>query len=327
MTNFFITNKTYLCIIFMIALWILLPSRLMMNEDFRKKIRMYTFYFAWCTALALQNEVLSFLFSNLPSSFQFVVAFLIAACREFDKKVRSKLVTKMMGKLDEPASSLIAITISSFYGSFVAFRIAGATVTTVFCVVSIDFAFHSHITYQLIKEHKKVKDLDSRNGLKKKNIKATKLILAELVEGLTPMVYAICMAMAFYGPNNKLFVNIGSTFWGKPIKDINNVFRIMGLLYAVDTISAIVNSIVLWAVTKINMLQEFCRVLTKYWLFIVIKLGYIMTTYFVSIDINFGADSSGKFEWITSEGRINLIYNSTYLTTEDITIFENVTLV
>ena len=135
------------------------------------------------------------------------------------------------------------------------------------------------------------------------------------------------MAMAFYGPNNKLFVNIGSTFWGQPIKDINNVFRIMGLLYTVDTISAAINSIVLWRITKINMLQEFCRVLTKYWLFVVIKLGYIMTNYFVSIDINFRADSSGKFEWTTSEGRLNLIYNSTYLTAEEITIFANVTLV
>ena len=101
----------------------------------------------------------------------------------------------------------------------------------------------------------------------------------------------------------------------------------MGLLYTVDTISAAVNSMVLWWVTKINMLQEFSRVLEKYWLFIVMKLGYIMTNYFVSIDVNFGADSSGKFEWTTSEGRLTLIYNSTYLTAEDTTNFENVTLV
>ena len=50
-----------------------------------------------------------------------------------------------------------------------------------------------------------------------------------------------------------------------------------------------------------------------------------MTNYFVSIDVNFGADSSGKFEWITPEGRLNLIYNSTHFTAEEITNFENVT--
>ena len=91
----------------------------------------------------------------------------------------------------------------------------------------------------------------------------------------------------------------------------------MGFLYAVDTISATINWIALWKVTKMNMLQEFCGVLTKYWLFIVIKLSFPMTGYFASHDINFGTDSSGKFEWITPEGRLNLIHNSTDLTNEE----------
>ena len=117
--------------------------------------------------------------------------------------------------------------------------------------------------------------------------------------------------MAYFGPNSELFVNIGSNFWGKPIKNINYVFLMMVLLYSVDTISATINSIVLWKFTKINMLKEFSGILAKYWLFMVIKLSHWISSFFASNDVNFGIDFSGKFEWLTPQGRLNLIQNAT----------------
>ena len=127
------------------------------------------------------------------------------------------------------------------------------------------------------------------------------------------MTYAICMAMAYYGVNAKLFINIGCTFWGRPIENIDQIFIIMGILFAVDTVSAIFNSTILWKVMNVNMLREFAEVLGKYWYFIAIKLAYNMSFYFATSDVNFGGDFTGKFEWITPEGRLNLVYNSTDL--------------
>ena len=192
----------------------------------------------------------------------------------------------------------------------------GRKLFKVCCVVAIDFMSHSYITFKLMKEHNRVEDTNSKNDIKSKKIETTNLILAELVEGFLPLIYAICMAMAHYGPNDKLFANIGNRFWGEPIEDVDNVFRVMGILYTVDTISAVINSLLLWKVTKINMIQEFCRVLSKYWLFIVTKLSYIMASYFASLDVNFGLDSSSRFEWITPKGRLNLIRNSTDISDE-----------
>ena len=91
----------------------------------------------------------------------------------------------------------------------------------------------------------------------------------------------------------------------------------MGILFAVDTVSVIVNSTTLWKVMNVNMLREFAEVLGKYWLFMAIKLAYTMSSYFVGSDVNFGGDFSGKFEWITPEGRLNLVYNSTDLSDEE----------
>ena len=183
--------------------------------------------------------------------------------------------------------------------------------------MSIDFFLHSRITYKLIKERNNVDDENSEQGNTIRGIKATKLILAELMEGFTPMVYAICMAMALYGPNATLFPDIGNSFWGTPIKNIGPLLYTMFILLSFDTLCAVVNSIIIWKVMKVNMLQEFCRLISAYWLFMTMKLSNHMTYYLAGKDVNFGMDSSGKFEWITSEGRLSLLYNSTFLNDEE----------
>ena len=141
------------------------------------------------------------------------------------------------------------------------------------------------------------------------------------------MIYAICMATAYYGPNNHLFVNIGSSFWGKKIENIGSVFFTMLILFAFDAFSAMFNSILLWKIMSVNMLQEFYRVLSKYWIFMAIKIGFAMVSYFASSDVNLGTDTSGSHEWITPEGRQNLIWNSPDLTDEEKTrLLGNITL-
>ena len=64
------------------------------------------------------------------------------------------------------------------------------------------------------------------------------------------------------------------------------------------------------------MLSEFGGVVRKYWLFMTVKLAYNMAAYFATNDVNFGNDSTGRFEWITEEGRLNLIHNATDLDRE-----------
>ena len=314
-------------IVLIMALWFLLPSNLMKKEDFRRKIRMYTVYFLCNMTMISQNEVLSNLFTNIPSDFQFVVALIVAACRELDKRVRSKIVTKMMGKLDEPAAALLTIFISSFYGFFMAVRLTGSTLETICCFLFVDQFLHSRATFKIIRQYKRVKVDHPETRVPKNDIEIAKLIIAELVEGMIPLIYGIGMAMAYYGPNAKLFINIGSSFWGEPIDDITEVFKMMLILFLVDTMGAAINSICLWKMINLSVLQEFAAALSKYWRFMVIQFGFLMSTYLSTSDVNFGVDSSGKFEWITPEGRLNLIFNSTDLTNEEKSmLFVNTTL-
>ena len=65
------------------------------------------------------------------------------------------------------------------------------------------------------------------------------------------------------------------------------------------------------------MLNEFCRVLSKYWFFIAVKLALNMIAYFATNDINMGMDGTLTFQWMSQEGWINLVNNSNELTVEE----------
>ena len=293
-----------------LGIWFLLPSDLLDKKDFRRKLKVYMLYFPWIIIILIQNELLSLFFSHSPAAFQFLMPFMVAGCRELDKRVRSKIVTKMMVKQDESAIAWLVIAVNSNYAIFIAIRLVGAEWVTIFCTVAIDFVLHLKMTYQITKEFGKANDERTENNNTEKNILITKLVLAELIEGFIPIIYGTCMAMAYYGPNSHILSNVGNTYWSDEIKNIAPLFCTMSILFAVDTLSVVINSLCLWKLVCVNAVQELCRVLGKYWFFLAIHLGLTMAGYFASTDINFGVDGSGSFLWKTHEGRLRLIYNS-----------------
>ena len=301
----------------MIEIWCLLPAHLLRDHKFRQKLRTYTIIMAWLTTTIAQNQFLIFLFGNFPAGFQFPVAFVFAAFRELDKQVHSRLVKRMMGNQDEPAAALLTINVSSRWSLFITIRLVGAEFATLCCTLAIDFLIHMGQTYKSIKENKIVnaEGIRHENTVRKMNI--IKLILTELIEGFTPIIYGASMAMAYYGPNAHIFSNVGNTYWSKEITDIGHFFLVLFGLFAFDTLSALINSFCLWKIITINIFHEFCRVLEKYWLFIGVKLSFNLITHFSSNDVNGGMDKTKAFQWISDEGWMDLVNRSSDLTNEE----------
>ena len=139
-----------------------------------------------------------------------------------------------------------------------------------------------------------IANIDIQNNLSIKT-----LMIGELIEGFTPIVYGACTAMAYYGPNAHIMSNIGNNYWSEEIKNLGPILITMILLFAVDTLSMVLNSLAIWNAAKVNMLIEFCRVLSKYWFFIAIKLALNMIAYFATNDINMGMDGTLTFQWMS----------------------------
>ena len=301
-------------VIMAISVWIVLPSHLLENENFRQKLKLYMLFPPWLLMSVILREILSNLFVSFPDTIQFLVPFLVAGCREFDKRLLSKLVTKMIGAQEEAATALVTIIIGSSYSFLIAVRLVGSTYATICSAVAIDFCIHLKSTFQIIKEFKKVKDVRIENDNTQRNTKLTTLIIVELIEGFTPIIYVTCIAMTYNGPNAHLFSNIGSSYWGSNIEDFRPLFATMALLFSVDTLSIFINVFLIWKATSINILPDFPRVIIKYGYFMSIIFANNMNTYFASTDINFGMDQTQTYQWITRDGWMNLVNTSNILT-------------
>ena len=267
--------------------------------------------------MVVQNEALSLLFASVPASFQILIIMLVVGCQKFDMKFRSKLINKMMGQQDEAGMVLLSVNVGVLYSIFISVRLVGAELATVCCSVFIGFVSHFIMTYHIIKDFRKVTidGIESEN--REKKLRITKLIITELIEGFTPIIYGICIAMAYYGPNAYLFSNIGNTYWSVKMNDIGSVIQTMSILFFVDTFSVIFNSILLWKILHVNMFHEFCRVLTNHWFLIALPLELAMSLYFAMDDVNLGMDDSHSYKWVLEEGRQKMINNSMTLNQDE----------
>ena len=88
-------------------------------------------------------------------------------------------------------------------------------------------------------------------------------------------------------------------------------------LFGFDTLSVLINSIILWISTKVNLFREICQTIKRYWSFIAVKVTIQIVAYLETKDVNFGMDFSGKWDWITEHGRFQLINESISLSDEE----------
>ena len=75
----------------------------------------------------------------------------------------------------------------------------------------------------------------------------------------------------------------------------------------------VLNAALLSRLGNVNLIQEFSKVFKVFWIIFAISLANEVTVYFAFNDINIAMDMEMRFEWITTEGRLRFIYNSTDL--------------
>ena len=154
----------------------------------------------------------------------------------------------------------------------------------------------------------------TKNMMTAKQKMVANLVLAELTEGMVPVVYALGISTGYYDYNGSIIGNIKNGYWGyQPIDNIGYLFQIMALLFGIDFFSMLINYFVLSTLANVSLFQELSRIMKKYWQFIAIHFSMDMMVMFLTKDINFGMDSTGEFNWITNEGRFRFINHLTDL--------------
>ena len=114
-----------------------------------------------------------------------------------------------------------------------------------------------------------------------------KLLLAELTEGLIPLAYAIGFAMAYYGPNGHLFGYVRNE--DQQLKNVDETimtFTVMLGLFAIDLICLLLNSTIVWKCSNVNLFDEFCTIMQKYWHLMAVKIIFSIYVNFFTLDVN-----------------------------------------
>ena len=103
------------------------------------------------------------------------------------------------------------------------------------------------------------------------------LVLNETIEVLVPSAYSITFILAYYGPNASILGNIRNSYWTyEAVRDVGKLFTALCKMFILDLGSAIISSIFLWKCCRINLFQEYCNVMKKYWPVMTLKLAGIM---------------------------------------------------
>ena len=133
-----------------------------------------------------------------------------------------------------------------------------------------------------------------------------------MCEGLVPLVYALCFAMSYYGPNSHLIGNVGIKIWGyKAVDDATRTFLVLFGMFGFDLVSLFINAMLIWSNCKINILREFFVVLQKYWYIILLEMNLGAYLYFLSKDINLAYDWTFDFCWTINNKMLTMNCNST----------------
>ena len=180
------------------------------------------------------------------------------------------------------------------------FLIDARTITMV-CMVMVEFLIQLNMIYQVVKLHNKLNVQEDEQIRIDKQKSVLKLVLTGLSEGLIPLAYAIGFSMAYYGPNGHLIGNVKNEYWHfKAVKDATMTFLVMFGLFALDLTCLILNSTIAWIFCKINLFEEFCIVMEKYWYIMALKMISNIYFHFLVLDVNFAFDKTQKFDWISN---------------------------
>ena len=253
------------------------------------------------------KQALKAMFQKLAdTNFQCIMAVLIPMSKVSTKLALSKIMDRVERSEKESANVLLASRVNFTYGYFVATKLAGARIITMICIVVIDFLMQCKMSHQIIQLGKKVDVHENEKLLENRRRASTKLVLAEMCEGLIPLAYALSFAMSYYGPNAKLIGNVGADIWQyKANEDVFKTFMVLSGLFILDLISLLLNATFIWNCAQFNMFPEFSNILQKHWYIIAVLLADTNYIMFFSNDINHALDMTFQFCWTLGEERFN----------------------
>ena len=155
-----------------------------------------------------------------------------------------------------------------------------ATKGSIYAILVVDFALNILSAMKIVKFHKNISsELQTSKMIQEKQLELLTLVLTELIEVLTPLVYISSLLIALYGPNSAILGNYGNDYWQyKKIEHLDHILFSALELFLIDLFSCVLGGVILWKLCSVNVLQEICKHLQAYWTFLSARLATALST-------------------------------------------------
>ena len=105
------------------------------------------------------------------------------------------------------------------------------------------------------------------------------LMLNEMIEFVVPLVYCLCFATAYLGPNAEIIGNVGcSYFQYNKVENFQETIENIATFFIVDVFSLLSNSLILWIFARINVYRALCIYVKEYGVLFTVNLTFILYT-------------------------------------------------
>ena len=259
------------------GLWLVFPESWRKDGEFRKRLFFFIVAVTWSQVPVVQYTLIGAGMVYLDPSYQWIVAILLAVLRHFNTTVLMKLASFAaqgdIKRMEIPCSHMM----NTRHALFLTYTIGSiGTLISAAIFLTTDFLINMYITFQILKVKK-----NDKNSIKETTELLQDLIVNEMVEFITPIMYLLCFVTAFYGPNANLIGNISNSKWHfVAVEDLGQSVTLICLFFCLDAVSAVISTGLLWKFRQINLYRVLAAIQMEFGF--VFTLNFTCIFYFVS---------------------------------------------
>ena len=181
-----------------------------------------------------------------------------------------------------------------------------ATPLTSYLILGADFCINLVFCAEILWY---VKNPSVKND-KRKEIAILTLIMNETVEFIMPIIYSICLLVAYVGPNAHLIGNVKNGWWQYvAIEDINITYFWIAIMFLVDVASTVITTSALKIWGEMNIVKACIQMQKEIGWLLALQQAYLMTEYLAINVVSNGMDATFGFDWLGDNGNVSSIYS------------------
>jgi hypothetical protein len=256
----------YICGVFgylgsCVSLYTVFPLSWHKDEKTKKRLKALLTLVMLFGLTSVEYLIISFILSAIPRTYQWILAIFFPLTKHATEKVVLNVAYVASGRKDDSTKFVASCIVVTGYKIFLVLSVkSSSSDATNYTILISEFLINMYLCLKIILLHHKGKE--SKLGKEILN----KLVLKETIEFMVPLTYIGTFLMAYYGPNGSLIGSIRNSFWHyKEVTDVEKLIWHTSLFCIIDGLSAIIASILLWTVCKIDFYLEYCKMINKFW--------------------------------------------------------------